>query len=127
MTKLMAQESSQDANNPIYDELINAKLLLSYGDRQSHAVVFSRSKSDDVTSQYGGYGKNPIINPAVYDVLFDDGTTKQYADNIMVDNLWSQVDDEGFTHLMLEKITDHCRMDNAVVKGGEYITTKQGN
>ena len=115
-----------EADDPTYDELVNAELLLPHRDKQSHAVVVGRSKSDDGTL-YGRYDKNPAVNTAVYDVLFDDGTIKKYAANIIAENLWSQVDDEGSTYLMLDEITDHRKMENAVEKGDEYITTKRGN
>ena len=40
--------------------------------------------------------------------------------------MWAQVDAEGNQYLVLDAITDHRRLDNAVSKPDQYITTKCG-
>ena len=43
----------------------------------------------------GSYDDNPIMNSIVYDVEFPDGQVKEYAANILAQNLLSQVDPDG--------------------------------
>jgi hypothetical protein len=38
---------------------------------------------------------NPFIHTREYDVEFMDGTTEKYATNVIADNMYAQVDDEG--------------------------------
>ena len=67
------------------------------------------------------------MNSIVYDVEFPDGIIKEYSANIIVDNMLSQVDSDGFTVTVMEGIIDHkVDANTAVQKGDKYITTHSG-
>ena len=74
----------------------------------------------------GIYDKNPFLNTVVYDVQFPDGEIKEYAANVIAENMYSQVDAEGFRYQILDCITNHRKNGNAVHKDDLYITTKSG-
>ena len=109
-----------------YDKLVNAEVLLPHRDKVSHATVIGRTKDSD-GNEKGRTDDNPMLNTAVYDVLFPDGAIKQYSANIIAENMWAQVDAEGNQYLVLDAITGHRRHDNAVDKSDQYITTSRGN
>ena len=58
--------------------------------------------------------KNPALNTAIYDVRFPDGAIKQYAANIITENLYMQVDMDGHTTLLIDSIIDHKKDEEAV-------------
>ncbi len=114
-----------DTNNESYDLLVNSEVILPHQDKQQHAVVLGRHKKDDDT-MIGRNDNNPALNTAVYDVQFQDGAIKQYSANIIAENLYSQVDMEGHTSLVLESIVDHRKDESALKKEDKYFRTKQG-
>jgi hypothetical protein len=111
---------------PITDHLIHAELNLPQGETMQHAKVTGRSK-DDTGSTIGTYDHNPMLNTMLYDVEFPDGSVKEYAANIIAENMFSQVDPDGYSHNLLEAILDFKRDGNAIDKSDKYITTKSGN
>jgi hypothetical protein len=50
---------------------------------------------------------NPFFDTREYDVKFTDGTTEKYAANVIAENMYAQVDDEGnmFQLLLVGKNT----------------------
>ena len=114
-----------DTDEESYDALVNAEVVLPHQDKQRYAVVLGRHKRDD-GSTVGQKHNNPIFNSAVYDVQFPDGAVKQYAANVIAENLYAQVDVDGHTSLVLDSITDHRKDEAAVRKEDQYFKTKQG-
>ena len=114
-----------DTDNQQYDALVNAEVLLPHRDKMTHATVVAQHLDSD-GQEKGRSDPNPILNTAIYDVLFPDGTIKQYAANTIAENMWAQVDSEGNQYFTLDCITDHRRNENAVDKSDQYMTTKRG-
>ena len=50
----------------------------------------------------GTYNNNPILDTMVYDIMFTDGAVCQYAENIIAENMYSQVDSNGHHTLLLK-------------------------
>ena len=89
------------------------------------AKVVKRHKGEDGLIQ-GTYSDNPIANTIMYDVEFSDGTVREYAANVIAENLFDQVDADGYSHSMLDSIVDVRKTTDAVYKDDMYITTKSG-
>jgi hypothetical protein len=63
----------------------------------------------------------------VYDVLFADGATEQYAPNIIAEQMYAQVDSEGPTFAIMDEITDHKKnVGLAVASDDQYIVSPNG-
>jgi len=111
---------------PITDHWINAELSLPQGEEMKAAKVIGRSK-DKHGKVTGTYDDNPLVNTMVYDVEFPDGAIREYAANVIAENMYAQVDTDGFSHAILNEITDFDRDENeAVHMNDKYITTKSG-
>ena len=54
-------------------------------------------KRNALGQEIGTYNENPMIDTMKYEVEFQDGTIKEYAANVIADNIYAQVDHEGFT------------------------------
>ena len=74
----------------------------------------------------GTYNDNPMSNSMVYDVQFPDGQIKEYAANIIAQNMYAQVDAYGHHHTLLDSILDFERTSSAVDKDDAYVTTQSG-
>ena len=57
---------------------------------------------------------------------FPDGTVKQYAANVIADNMFAQVDESGHAYLLLDSITGHRSNDDAVQSKDQYMMLKNG-
>ena len=57
---------------------------------------------------------NSLFDTCEYEIEFTDGTTEKYTANIIAENMFAQVDDEGHQFLLLDEIIDHKRDNSAI-------------
>jgi len=107
----------------IADLLINAEVLLDHGETKQMARVLRRS-IDEHGRIIGNLDGS--LKSLVYDVEFPDGAVKQYAANVIAENVLSQVDSAGHHYQLLDGIDNHQRLGNAISKANAYVTTKRG-
>ena len=111
---------------PDYDLFLNAEVLLPQdGEYLQAARVIGRSKDED-GMPVGLYNSNPILNTRVYDVEFPDGGIRQYSANIIAENIFSQVDEDGYRYQLLDEIIDCKRDETAIEKTDGYLVDKNG-
>ena len=108
---------------PMTDTLINAEVSLPHDERIQSAKVISRVV-DENGHYLGLYDDNPILNTLMYNVKFSDGTVKEYTANTIMENVFSQVDEEGRSHALFDSIVDHRKSSDALSIDNAYITTK---
>ena len=112
--------------NPAYDRILNAEVQLQVDGQSAKGRVTKRSLGPD-GEQRGRYDENPILNSIVYDVEFDDGTVREYAANVIAENMLTQVDADGYSTSILKVIIDYERDDStAIPKCDGYVVTKSG-
>jgi len=116
-----------------HDEVVDHELYLEAevmlpkdGVHLQAARVVGRAK-DSNGKKIGLFNKNPILNTQVYEVMFPDGTVKQYAANIIAENIFSQVDEYGYRYQLLRNIISHKKDDTAIEIGNEFTISKNGN
>jgi hypothetical protein len=110
---------------PVTDQMINVELLLPQGEEMKPARVIGRHK-DNNGNVKGRYSSNPISNTMLYDVEFDDGTVREYAANVIAENLYEQVDADGYSQSMFDCIVDVRRNQDAIPKENGYVLTRSG-
>jgi hypothetical protein len=55
----------------------------------------------------GAYDENPCLNAMIHKVEFPDRQLKDYAANVIAENMLTQVDSDGHSLTMMEAIIDH--------------------
>ena len=74
----------------------------------------------------GTANSNPILDTRLYEVEYLDGHKASLTANTIAENIFSQVDDEGNRHVLLDAIVDH-RTDGTEIKQDEsFITSANG-
>ena len=63
----------------------------------------------------------------MHDVEFTDGSIEKYTANVIAENMFAQVDDEGHQFLIMKEITDHRKDNTAVPISDGTITSSNGN
>ena len=81
---------------PVTDMLIHAEVLLPQGEGFTNAKVKCHA-CDLNGDMVGQYDPNPLLNSVIYDVEFPDREIKQYSANIIAQNMYEQVDAEGYS------------------------------
>jgi hypothetical protein len=61
-----------------------------------------------------------------YIVEFTDGHSQALSANLIAQNLFSQIDDKGNGHVLLEDIIDHRKADSAVSEEDAFVTMNNG-
>ena len=91
---------------PSYDRLINAELLIHNGEKMELAKITRRALGPDGTTA-GTYDEDPKLNSMIYEVEFQDGMVKEYAGNVIAQNLLSQIHSEGFSNTAFDSVVDY--------------------
>ena len=116
-----------DNTNDAYDGYINAELLIPDQDGNKRiAKVKKKVKGNDGKVIGNSTNNNPMLDTSEYLVELPDGSTQQYAANVIAENLFSQIDNEGHRYKIMSEITDHKSSSNAIgVKDG-FNTSHNG-
>jgi hypothetical protein len=117
-----------EANNYDHDtfnQYINAEVLLPVGDLLSTGKVIACKKDCD-GNPVGRLNVNPILDSCVLEVQFNNGVVKEFAANIIAKHIYSQVDNEGHCHPVLDEIIDHCN-GSAIAPDNLYVTNHNCN
>ena len=112
-------------DQPPTDALINMEILLPQGEEFQRATV-KRRATDHEGKLVGEFNENPLLNTAVYDVELSDGVVREYSANIIAENIYQQVDSNGYTSSTIDCIVDYSRDSNAISKSNKYVKTKSG-
>ena len=124
-------EDAQDSRGrllnqqPAYDRIINAEVQLQLGDSVAVGKVRKRAIGPEGVTT-GVYHDNPILNSVVYEVEFPDGQIREYAANVIAENMLSQIDSEGYSTTLMSGIIDYNRNDNAIEESDKYVVTRSG-
>ena len=103
-----------------------AEVLLPQGGEMKQACVIS-CKHDADGRPNGTWHDNPILNSCLYEVEFPDGSTNTYLANMITENLYAQVDQEGRSHAVLDEIIDHHSDGTAMTKDDAFFTNWSGH
>ena len=74
----------------------------------------------------GTANENPMLDTREYEVEFLDGHCESLSANIIAQHLFSQIDEEGHRHLLLDDIIDFRRDDTAVDKEDAFVIMRNG-
>ncbi len=69
---------------------------------------------------------NPLLDTREYTVEFPDGREESLTANLILQSLYSQIDDKGNKHLLLDDIIDHKGNQNAIDKNDAFVRMKNG-
>ena len=108
------------------DSYLATEVMLPRVDSFVRGKVVSRKRNAD-GNPIGVSSSNPILDTREYEVEFPDGTSDAYAANVIAENIFSQIDDEGHHHVLLKAIVDHKSDGSAVKADDGYIVSANGN
>ena len=111
---------------PEYDKYMNAEVILPRdGERFQSARVVRRATEPD-GSAIGTSNNNPILDTRIYEVMFNDGSTQEYAANRIALSMYDHVNEEGYRTRLLDSIERHRSDENAVRAPDGYTKDSRG-
>ena len=89
-----------------YKQFLTAQVMFPQGEHLESSTVIG--KKCNVNNNPIGCGHlNLILDSRVYNVKFSDGVVQLYAANVIAKNLFSQINGNGYTRVLMDQIFDH--------------------
>ena len=108
------------------DPYINMELGFNREEDGYRYAKVKRRAIDKDGKPIGVANSNPLLDSRQYDVEYIDGKLETMTANIIAENLFAQVDDDGNRFLLIDEIEDHRKTKNAIPITEGMITTKSG-
>ena len=111
------------------DTYLNKEVAIARGAGEAEDVQYGKVTKrlrDAEGRPIGTANDNPLLDTREYTVEFMDGHTESLSANIVAQHLFSQIDEEGNRHVLLDDIVDHRRSDSAVSKEDAFVTMSNG-
>lgn len=122
----MIEEQRADADDHAdLDKYIGAQLLLDVGGDTITGRVIKRARGAD-GSRIGRPHKNPLFDSRAYIVEFPDGSVEEYMANVIAENMYSQVDEEGRQFELMKEISEHKHDESAISKADGFVASRGG-
>ena len=112
-----------------HDTYLNKEVALTRGVNENCDVQFGKVTKrlcDAEGRPIGTANENPLIDRSENSVEFKYGISESLSANIIARNLYSQIDEEGNRHILLEDIIDHWQSNGAIDKDDAFIMMKNG-
>jgi hypothetical protein len=113
-----------DTEVPVEEEpgpepLLNAEVFIPHGDSNEMAKVIGRKR--DADGMYVGRKHQiPQLDSRVFVVEFPDGDQKDITYNMLMEHLYSKIDEEGNIIPIMTEIINHCKTSTAVDKSDQF-------
>jgi hypothetical protein len=75
----------------------------------------------------GRANNNPILDTRMYEVEYPNGQKASLAANVIAENLFAQVNNEGNRHVLFGEIIDHQTDGTEVKQQDAFLTMRNGN
>jgi hypothetical protein len=108
-----------------FDGYLTASVLLPRGGEVLKAQVVAR-KRDANGNPIGKANSNPILDTREYVVEFEDGAKDVYSANMIAENMYAQIDNEGKAFALMSEIVDHESDARAMKLADGTFVDKQG-
>ena len=120
------EADSEEFTPEQYDQYINMELSIHRGDEYPEMGRVTKRIKDQHGNPVGVANDNPILDTRMYNVEFEDGHSEAISANIIAENLFSQVDEEGRRHAIFDEIIDLRTDGTALSEEDAFLTAKNG-
>ena len=124
----MDDAPNSDVESTAFDKFLGVYVTLPGDDGESRVLARVKDrKRDHDGALIGKTHSNPILNTSVYNVETPDGHLQEYNANVIAENLWNQVDDDGYNYDNLYEIIGHRKNYDAIDEANGFYETKTGS
>ena len=124
---MLRGERPEDDDEEAIDRYLNMELIMDVGTSgERRGRVIKRSRGPD-GEPIGRAHTNPLFDTREYDIEFTDGAIERYTANVIAENMFAQVDEEGNMYMILQEIMDHKKDNSAVPMAEGMYQTRTGS
>jgi len=109
-----------------FDKYLAADAILPKGENMVLGKVTGRKRDLD-GNPIGKDHSNPIFDTHLYQVQFPNGRVEEYSANIIAQNIYSELDTEGFRYILLDSIVDYEKGEDALPPEQRFVVGANGN
>jgi len=120
------KEADEDFDKDLFDNYINMEVSINRGKEHPELARVTKRLKDHRGNYIGTANDNPILDTRMYEVEFHDGTKQALAANVIAENIFASVDEEGHRHILLDSIVDVRKSRTAVSKEDGFVVSSNG-
>ena len=127
--KTIPEEDETFTPDVFGDTYLNKEIALLRGAGDSSDIHYGKVTKrlrDAEGRPIGTASENPLMDTREYTVEFTDGHTEALSANLIAQNLFSEIDEEGNRHILLDDIIDFRKSGAAVSLEDAFITMSNG-
>jgi len=110
-----------------FDHYLNMELSVPTNtDEHPQFARVTKRLRDHRGNPIGTAHSNPILDSRMYEVEFADGHKQAMSANLIAENMFASVDEEGHRHLLLDSIIGFRKTGDAVEKIDAFVTSSNG-
>ena len=121
----MDENPTNDVNSEAFDKFLGIYLELPNGESKILGRVKNRKRDHDGVL-IGKSHDIPVLNTAVYNIETPDSNIHKYTANVIAQNLWDQVDDDGYNYNNLYETIGHRKSDDTVSQADGFYEMSNG-
>ena len=119
-------EANDTFDPDLFDTYLNMELAIDCrGEHPMLARVTKRLK-DHEGKPIGTAHQNPIMDTRMYEVEYANRFKQAMSANVIAENMFASIEEEGHRHLLLDSIIDHLKTTEAVKQKDAFIVSKNG-
>ena len=99
---------TDDVESSEFNKFLGIYVELPGNDDESKVLERVKNRKRDHDGRLIGItNPNSVLNTAIYNIETPDGNIQEYSVNVIAENLWNQVDDDGYDYSMHFEIIGH--------------------
>lgn len=108
-----------------HDLHVRMHVLMNCGCNEAELTRFKKRLRDENRNPTGKAHNNPLLYTRIHEIEHEHGDRVPVAANFIVENLFNQVNDEGYRVMILDKVIDHETDDSELTKLGKNPRKRQ--
>ena len=134
--EIMCKDPHQQINTEMDDmisqddimdqKIIGMKVQLPTNHNDYLEGTVSSRKRDSLGNHIGKHNPNPIMDTRIFVVKFGEDEYHDFSANVILENLYDQVDDDANSYSILKGIVSHKKLSNALKQDEGWMTTATG-
>lgn len=119
-------EADVEFDPDAFDHYLNAEVAIDRGSEYPQLARVRKRLKDHRGYPIGTAHSNPILDTRMYEVEFMDGSKQALAANLIAENMFATVDEEGHRHMLLDAILGCRKSGRAVALEDAFVTASNG-
>ena len=120
------KEADDEFDPDSFDNYLHMELAIDRGNEHPEYARVTKRLKDHRGNPIGTANDNPILDTRMHEVEYHDGSKQALSANVIAENMFASVDEEGHRHLLLDSIVDVRKSKDAISKEDAHVMSSNG-